>query len=332
MNHSIKDIANALNLSITTISWILSGQGEARGFSEARIKEVQDYAAKVNYRPNQLARSLQTGKTQTIGLIIPQIGDSFFAHLAQAVELEAEKHGYVLTICSSRGDGKREKHLIQTLREKQVDGLIIVPSEKTQSLFGQMLRDKTPFVFVDRHFPHLKTNYIVVDNAGGSYKLTESLIVKGCRRIAYINTESHLSVMELRLRGYANALRAYNIKYDENLYVEMTKNFFHNKTNEKIKMLLKNAPDLDGIVFSTHFLAIDVIRCLTQKRIPYKERFKIASFHSNAALEILVPKVAVARIKIDEIGRTAVDTLLQNIKNPEMDKQELISSICYERL
>ena len=169
MSVSIKDIAQALNLSKATVSWVLSGQGQAKGFSEATIKQVKQYAAEVNYRPNQLARSLSTGATHTLGLIIPSIGDTFFAQMAQAIEAEAEKRGYVLTVCSSRGDGIREVQLIQTLRDKRVDGLIIVPSEKTLGGIKNLLRDNFPFVLVDRYFSQIKTNYIVVDDVAGCH-------------------------------------------------------------------------------------------------------------------------------------------------------------------
>ena len=103
MKVSIKDIAQALSLSKATVSWILSGQGPAKGFSD-----VKEYAESVNYRPNLLARSLSLGTTNTIGLIIPFIGDTFYAQLVQAIESEAARNKYVLIVCSSEGDGDKE--------------------------------------------------------------------------------------------------------------------------------------------------------------------------------------------------------------------------------
>ena len=112
MNASIKDIAQALNLSKATVSWILSDQGETKGFSQATIKRVKEYADSVNYRPNLLARSLSLGTSNTIGLIIPFIGDTFYAQLVQAIEQEAVRNKYVLMVCSSEGDGEIEFELI----------------------------------------------------------------------------------------------------------------------------------------------------------------------------------------------------------------------------
>ena len=332
MSISIKEIAQALNLSKATVSWVLSGQGEAKRVSEARIKQVQQYAEKVNYRPNHLARSLSTGITNTIGLIIPSIGDTFFAQMAQAIEYEAEKHDYVLTICSSRGNGDRETQLIQMLRDKQVDGLIIVPSEKTLTGINLLLKDNFPFVLTDRYFPQYKTNYIIVDDTVGCYRLTESLIHKGCRKVAYITTDTHLRVMELRYNGYINALKDNNLIFNENLCVEMEKSNYLKEIDKKIGTLLEDVSDIDGIVFSTHYLAIGVIHYLEQRKIPYRNQIQMASFHSNTALEILVPNIAIARIPIEEMGINAVDTLLYNIKNPEAEKKEMTLEIMYERL
>ncbi|WP_455584998.1 LacI family DNA-binding transcriptional regulator [Bacteroides sp.] len=332
MSVSIKDIATALNLSKATVSWVLSGQGEAKGFSEATIKQVKQYAAEVNYRPNQLARSLSTGATHTLGLIIPSIGDTFFAQMAQAIEAEAEKQNYVLTICSSRGDGKREMQLIQTLRDKQIDGLIMVPSEKTIKGIGDLLHDNFPFVLVDRHFSQLKTNYIIVDDIDGCYRLTESLIHKGCHKIAYITTDTHLQLMKLRLNGYVKALETNGLSFNKELYVEIDKNNYNNEIDKKIDFLLENITEIDGIVFSTHYLAIGVIRYLIQKKIFYKNQIQIASFHSNTALEVLVPEIAVARIPIEDMGKKAVDILLNNIKDKHAEKEEVVLEIKYERL
>ena len=103
MKVSLKDIAQALNLSKATVSWILSGQGPAKGFSEATIKRVKEYAESVNYRPNLLARSLSLGVTNTIGLIIPFIGDTFYAQLVQAIEAEAIRNDGSDKSISKRG-------------------------------------------------------------------------------------------------------------------------------------------------------------------------------------------------------------------------------------
>lgn len=171
MKVSLKDIAQALNLSKATISWILSGQGEAKGFSEATIKRVKEYADSVNYRPNQVARSLSLGTSNTLGLIIPFIGDTFYAQLAQAVETEAACNNYALFVCSSEGDGDKEYKLIQMLKSKQVDGIIVAPTKVSRKGIDLLTKDSLPFVLVDRYYPNVPTNYVIVNNSQSCYDL-----------------------------------------------------------------------------------------------------------------------------------------------------------------
>jgi len=326
---SLKNIAQALNLSKTTVSWILSGQGETKGFSKSTIKLVKQYAVKVNYRPNRLARSLSTGSTYTLGLILPSIGDTYFAQMALAIEAEAEKRNYVLTICSSKGDSRREMMLIRTLREKQVDGLIIVPAGITFNGIKTLLNDNFPFVLVDRSFPQIKANSILVDDFAGSYRLTESLIAKGCRNIAYISTDVHLSVMKLRNNGYLKALEDHGLSFDCSLYVEVEKYIYNDEFEKKMKKLF-SISKLDAIFFSTHHLSYGVIKYLNQNKIPFLNQLEIASFHSNIVLELLFPNLSTVVIPIDEVGRKAVEILLKNIANPKIEKEEIVLELLYQ--
>ena len=205
MKVSLKDIAQALNLSKATISWILSGQGEAKGFSEATIKRVKEYADSVNYRPNQVARSLSLGTSKTLGLIIPFIGDTFYAQLAQAVETEAARNNYALFVCSSEGDGDKEYKLIQMLKSKQVDGIIVAPTKVSRKGIDLLTKDSLPFVLVDRYYPNVPTNYVIVNNSQSCYDLVYHIGKKGAKNIALLTTDVHLYVMKQRIEGYRKA-------------------------------------------------------------------------------------------------------------------------------
>lgn len=329
MSVSLKDIANALGLSKATVSWILSDQGDARGFNEDTINKVKRYAAEVNYRPNKLAKSLALGCTHTLGLILPSIGDTFFAQLVLAIESEAEKHNYILTICSSRGDPEKEKLLIRTLCENQVDGLIIVPSGIDSDAINALLKDNFPFVLVDRNFPELKANSIVADNFNRSYRLTESLVANGCRNIAFITADVNLNVMQLRYAGYLKALEDNDIPVDTSLYVETEKYVYDDIFEKKMEELFFKSSKVDAIVFATHHLAHSVLKYLVNNNIPFQDSLRIASIHSNTALELMVANLSVARIPIDKLGSMAVDMLLDNIRDPHKEKEEVVLDSLY---
>ena len=125
MGASLKDIACKLNLSKTTVSWVLSGQGDKKGISAETQSRVLACARSLAYEPNLLARSLNTGVSKTIGLILPSISDTFFAHIADRIESEAEREGYSLMIAGSNSETERENALIRLFRSKKVDGIII---------------------------------------------------------------------------------------------------------------------------------------------------------------------------------------------------------------
>lgn len=315
MKVSIKDIAQALNLSKATVSWILSGQGEAKGFSEATIKRVKEYAESVNYRPNLLARSLSLGTTNTIGLIIPFIGDTFYAQLVQAIESEAARNKYVLIVCSSEGDGEKEYELIRMLRSKQVDGIVIAPTKVSRKGVNLLLKDALPFVLVDRYFPNLDTNYVIVNNCQCCYDLTYHLIKKGSRRIAVITTDIHLYVMKQRLDGYRKALKDLNVSNDLGLEVFVDRISYKADLVERLDCLFEEVPDVDGFFFSTHYLALEAIRYFINHKIDYHTRFNMGCFHDTAALDILSPEMSITRMPIEEMGVQAIQTLLENIRD-----------------
>lgn len=324
MRVSLKDIAQALNLSKATISWILSGQGEAKGFSEATIKRVKEYAESVNYRPNQVARSLSLGTSNTLGLIIPFLGDTFYAQLAQAIETEATCKGYALIVCSSEGDGDKEYQLIQMLKSKQVDGIIIAPTKISRKGIDLLVKDTLPFVLVDRYYPNLPTNYVIVNNSQSSYDLVYHLGKKGAKKIAMVTTDVHLYVMKQRINGFHKALQDLHLTNDMSLELFVDRQNYKMDIIDKLDFLFSEVPDVDGFFFSTHYLAFEAIRYFIGHNIDYNNKFQMGSFHEMAALDILAPQMSISRIPIQKVGVTAIDILLENIQNKDMEPKGII--------
>lgn len=312
---SIKDIAAELHLSKATISWILSGQGEAKGFSKATIKRVKEYAESVNYRPNLLARSLSKGASNTIGLIIPFINDTFYAQLTQAIEQEAARNNFVLIVCTSEGNGDKENELIKILKSKQVDGIIIAPTQHSPKGIQQLIQEKYPFVLVDRYFPELQTNAVIVDNENCSLNITQFLIRKGCKKIAFLTSDTQLYVMQERQKGYLEALKQGGTQSaDYSLIIEIDRNNYKTDTPQKMEQLFKQHPDVDGFFFATHYLAIEAIRYFINQNIEYKTSFHMGCFHETTALDVLAPTMCISRMQLDKIGVTATNLILENIR------------------
>lgn len=314
MGISLKDIAIAIGVSKTTVSWVLSGRGDEKKISMQMQEKIQTYARIHNYRPNLLAKSLNSGVSNTIGLIVPSIADEFYAQIARQVELEAEKYGYTVTFCSSEADPARETRLIQMLKARQVDGLIIAATKYSKDEIVTLKEEKFPFVLIDRFFPELEANYVIVDNQGGTYEVVKRLIANGRRKIAFLTTDTHLLVMQMRYDGYRQALEEALIEVDDRLVVCVSRSDYENDIIEKLNVLFQQNPDIDAFFFSTHYLGLESLRYL-YKHCPEKvDEIGLGCFHGSPSFSILAPKMLIIMQPIDMIGRRSVDILIKSIQ------------------
>ena len=260
MGASLKDIACKLNLSKTTVSWVLSGQGDKKGISAETQSRVLACARSLAYEPNLLARSLNTGVSKTIGLILPSISDTFFAHIADRIESEAEREGYSLMIAGSNSETERENALIRLFRSKKVDGIIIAPADASGREVGRLAESGCPVVLFDRCLAKTDAGCVVIDNEAGSHALVRHLAARGFRKIAIITTFPHLPTMELRHRGYLRALAEAGLHADPRLYGEVAYAGYRQHVCDTLDRILATVPDTDGFFFTTHILATEALR------------------------------------------------------------------------
>ena len=153
---TIKDIATEAQVSISTVSFVINDKGEKMGISPAVIKKVQEVADKLNYRPSMIATSLRTGKTRSIGLIVEDISNQFFAELARVIEDEAKSIDYRVFYCSTGDDNDRSEELVQSLLQANVEGFIITPTKNLEKTISHLLKLQKPVVLIDRYFANQK--------------------------------------------------------------------------------------------------------------------------------------------------------------------------------
>lgn len=315
MGVSLKDIAEQLHLSKTTVSWVLSGQGNKKGISAETQHRVFRCAEEMAYEPNLLARSLNTGISKTIGLILPSISDCFYAHLAQRIETEAERAGYSLMIAGSNAEIERESAMLRLFCSKKVDGIIISPTKISQREILRMLGLDYPLLFFDRYFPEMEANHVIIDNKESSYRLVYHLIEKGFRKIAILTTDPHLLTMNLRYEGYADALADAEIRIDPALYGEVPSADYRTNIDRTLDRIFETAPDVEGFFFTTHILAVEALRYFHDRGIDINSgKYGLACMHEDSLFRILAPKMNIARFPIEEIGRHAVRMLLEQIE------------------
>lgn len=314
MSASLKDIASKLGISKTTVSWVLSGQGEKRNISTETQEKVRACAKELNYSLNGLARSLNLGYTKTIGLILPSISDLFFANIANCVEFDANAAGYSLMIASSKYNDQKEEELINLFAEKQVDGIILAPMKPTQDSQKYLKFNKVPLVFIDRNYPDLDISAVTIDNVGTSRTLVDNIIKQdGCRRIALVTCDSHILTMDDRRRGYESALKANNIAIDPSLNISVPIALYKEELPGALEKFFSEAHDVDSFFFTTHILLEETVKFFQAKGIELG-KYKMASMRTNAFLEFLVPHLRVADFPENEMGKKAVEILLNHIE------------------
>ena len=322
---SLNDIAQQLGVSKTLVSLVLNGKAKEQPISDEVCKKVIKLAKELNYKPNQIAKGLRTGKTHTIGLIIADIANPFFGKLGREIEKEAAKNGYRTIFCSSDENPENSQKQIELLQQGQVDGFIIAPPAGSENQILSLKRNKTPFVLIDRNFPDIDTNYIVVDNIQAAYDATDHLIKKGFRKIACVTLNVHLNNMNQRVLGYKQALIENNIQVDEELIKMMP--FTHEKDDivEAVKQLEPgNKSKVEAIFFATSKLGIMGIETLHSLGLHIPDDIAVVSFDDPDAYKISQPPVSAIAQPLQEIGSESVKVLLDLMQDKNVETRKIV--------
>src|SRR5690606_35817646 len=215
-NYTIKDIAKALNLSTSTISRALRDSYE---ISPETKKIVLEYAEKINYRANPIARSLKERRSHSIGIIVSEIANNFFSQVIDGAESIAYNKNFQIIISQTHESSERERLNVEYLTSRSIDGLLIALSSETEDIsYLHKLKERGfPIVFFDRIPQQFDTHKVIVNNQQGAYDATQHLIKLGKKRVAHLTNSKSLSITKDRLEGYKKALMANHIDFDPNL-------------------------------------------------------------------------------------------------------------------
>ena len=209
----MKDIAQALGVSVVTVSKVMRDHQDIGPETRQR---VLDKAKELSYRPNLTARSLVTGQSYQVGVIVPTLLHPFFAEVLEALSSTMKQDGYAVMISSSMEDPVIEEAAIEQLLGHRMDGLIVASCSTSPAKFQQLKEQGIPFVMIDRFFPEFKTNFVGVDDRAVGRMATEHLISMGCKRIAHIRGLPFTTGVG-RFEGYKQALEKHGMKFDPDL-------------------------------------------------------------------------------------------------------------------
>lgn len=317
---SIKSIASSLNVSAMTVSLVLNDKAEGR-VSQAVIDKVKNYAAKVHYQPNYLARSLKDGRSRIIGLVVADISNTFFSQIALYVQQCAEQYGYNVLIANTNESDERLSQAISMLRSHQVDGFIIVPTVNSGMTLRELDEQKIPFVLMDRYFDDMSANYVVSDNYEASKRAVDRLTGLGLRDIVMVNYVSPMVNFRMRERGYCDAMCQASCSPR---VVSINPDRLHEDMRQAMAAMVESMCHADAIYFATNMLSIEGLRCLKNLSQRPLSSYKILSFDKTDAFDLMDMKIAYIQQPIQEMSEVAVVTLLDTIANDDMPIKKVI--------
>ena len=319
----LSDIAKQLGVSTAVVSLILNNKAKENRISDKLIRKVTLLAREMNYTPNYHARSLRTGRNNTIGLVVSDISNPLFARFTRCIEDEADKLGFQTIMVSSDEDAGRMSQRIQLLTNK-VDGFIIVPAENSESLILSLKKKKIPLVLADRHFPKIDTSFVMVDNYKGSFDAVRHLIRNGHKKIGYIGYNTRLNNFRDRFAGYQDAMRKNGIRIHSEWLADVN---FYNTEKDLQKILHKMAGgenSVRALLLSNNTIGINVLHVLNNMHLRVPQDIALISYDDDNAFRLFYSPVTVIQQPFEQMATLAVESLIEQIRNPESVKSKHI--------
>jgi LacI family transcriptional regulator len=307
---TMKEIAKKLGVSVSTISRALKDSPELHIETKRKIVEM---AKEMNYQPNLLAQSLRISRTNTLGVIVPEITSHFFASCISGIQDHAIKRGYNVMICQSNESLEQEKANIKTLVSSQVDALLISLSRETNHYehLDDLYRREIPFVLFDRVHEGIPVSKITFNDVGGAYQVTKHLIETGCKNIMYVSGPEDLYISKKRKEGYLKALKEFGLKEKSEL-IKITD--LTTADNLKVAQeIIDMTPRPDGVFCMIDPLAVDVLTHWKSLGIHIPEDIALAGFTNNPTSAVVEPPLTTVSQPGYEMGKLAVSHLLDQL-------------------
>lgn len=309
MTVTLKDIAKRLNLSVSTVSRALHNP---QGISPKTAELVHKIAEEMHYLPNSLASSLRTKRSQTLGVIVPEVSSYFFASALAGINTLAAQHNYQTIICQSGDDPAEEAKQVEILMSGKVDGLLISVAEGTRE-YEHILeaKEELPVVLFDRIVPDLGIDWVEADDYGGAYQAVLHLLSCGYRKIAHLAGPAHLANSRQRLAGYRAALQHFKVAADESLIHNC--GFEVAAAKQCVNQLLAQHPDVEAIFAVNDEVGVAAIQTL--KRVGYNvpERVAVIGFGNYPISQIIEPELSTVQHNAFKIGQEAAAMLFSRL-------------------
>jgi LacI family transcriptional regulator len=307
---TIRDVAARAGVSVATVSHVVN---ESRTVSPDTKERVLAAVAELRYRPHGVARSLRRSKTGTIGVIISDITNPFFADLVRgiehAIQLRDAQINYILS--NTDEDSHKERLSLDVLLEKRVDGLIIAPAGGNQSYLADIAARRIPMVFVDRMLPRVEADAVLVNNLAATIRIVEHLIGLGHRRIGLLKATLHANSIDERVAGYRQALAENGLEFDPALVYE-SPSTIADACAAGLR-LLSATPRPEAVFCTNNFMTLGLIRAVHEKGLRCPEDLAIAGFDDFPWADSFNPQLTTIAQPSFSMGEEAVRLLIDRM-------------------
>ena len=308
---TLASIAERAQCSVSTVSRVLSGKAEKYRISEATVARVRSEVEKSNYTPSLIAKGLRAGKTDTIGLLIPGVDDTFFSGVASSIIADARKQGYTVIVIDTQEDAKNESEGFSTLLARKVDGIIAIPCGKASEAFERVASADLPLVIVDRYFENGGDwSFVTTDNYKGAVMAVAPFVANGHTKIACIQGSAAAMTSRERVRGYRDTMQRFGLEKEirvlgdgfsiQNGYVE---------TN----LVLSGEDRPTAILALSNKILLGSVKAVTESGLRIPDDISVISFDDNLLFNYMTPRITCISQPVQDISLFAVSLLLKKI-------------------
>ncbi|MHC5784545.1 LacI family DNA-binding transcriptional regulator [Pseudomonas idahonensis] len=315
---TIKDVAALAGISYTTVSHVLN---KTRPVSEEVRVKVEAAIKRLDYVPSAVARSLKAKTTATIGLLVPNSLNPYFAELARGIEDYCERNGYCVILCNSDDNPDKQRNYLRVLLEKRIDGLIVASAGGDSGLAQGLAGVRTPMVIVDRGLEGVDADLVRIDHHYGAYLATRHLLELGHRDIACIGGPANTSVAQMRLAGFRQALQEAGVEVPAGRILES--DFSSTGGYRAAAQLLESRPP-SAIFAANDMMGIGVLRAAAERNIRVPSELSVIGFDDILMSRYVYPALTTVGQSILQLGETAAELLLRRIAARELPVDQRI--------
>lgn len=315
---TIKDVARKAGVSTSTVSRALSG----RVFVEPDTKEKVNKAAKeLNYRPNPLAKGLKNGRTEMLGVILPDISNTYFSILVKCIEKYATEKGYSILLVNTNEDVEQEKLAVQLLRERYIDGLAIIPACSEMEHLHELEQEDIPYVLVNRWIDE-NMNCVSNDQRGGCYDVMQYLIKNGHKKISVMLRSFEQNIYRDRYNGCMDALREHGLADSERYFLHNVNSI--ENSQQSVQELLSKGDNPTALFITSELYAFGAYKAIYEQGLRIPEDISVMGFDDLPTSPYMFPSLTTFHQSIERIAEYTVAGLLRQIENKQERPEKIL--------